>query len=206
MAIWAPKAIFDGVFDISDNNGIIDWTKVPITYAMVCIKATQGSTHVDPTFQTNRHGALARGLLVMPYHFLDPVAPVSAQVDLFLKTTAAAVMTPLMIDWEVEPRSNLRAPVSTMQNFGAAIQKATGRAPLAYHGMYDLTSPIINAWPWEVPKYGPQPQGPHYLLWQYTDTAGIPGISGHVDRSRFSGTLDELKAWYATGAMPAGFP
>ena len=54
--------------------------------------------------------------------------------------------------------------------------------------------------------YGPEPSGPKFLFWQNSDTVVIPGIEKvGTDHSIFSGTLNELKAWHATGAMPAGF-
>lgn len=201
---WQPHATFGGVVDVSHNNGVIDWAKVPAEIALVFVKATQGAHFVDPRFAQNRDGARKAGKLVVPYHFLDS-SPVPGQLANLMRGALPVPMGPVMIDWEVEPRSNLRAPVALMQEFGEAVQRVIGRAPLAYHGMYDLSNAAINAWPWFVPKYGPQPQGPHWLLWQNTPNLVVPGIPNKTDHSIFAGTIEELKVWHATGAMPKGF-
>ena len=56
-----------------------------------------------------------------------------------------------------------------------------------------------------IPKWGSQPQGPRWLFWQDRPNLTVPGISTPADHSIFAGAADELKAWYVTGGMPAGF-
>lgn len=206
MVIWQPQATFTGVIDVSDNNGAIKWSLVPAPILLTFIKAGQGQHHVDPLFKANWEGALDTGRLPVPYHWLDQ-SPVTAQVDNFVRAAGIVAGMPVMIDWEPDPRSNIRPSIVQMQNFGAAMQKIIKRGPLAYHGMYDLSSPIINAWPWFIPKYsGKPPRGPKYLFWQNSPNLVVPGITHPTDHSIFSGTEAELRAWHATGAMPAGFP
>jgi lysozyme len=205
MTPWQPHATFDGVIDVSHWDGNIDWPAVKAAgIALVFIKATQGSDSHDPLFADNRKQALAAGLMVVPYHFLDS-SPVQKQVANFRFVANPVPGMPAMIDWEVEPKSNIRAPISVMRTFGTVIGAIIKRAPLAYHGLYDLSSPTINAWPWMIPKYGPEPKGPKWLFWQWTPKATVPGIATPVDKSKFAGDASELEVWYKSGTLPQGF-
>ena len=201
---WQPTSRFDGVIDVSHHNGVIDWGMVASGgTALAFVKATQGADYRDPAFATNRSGANAASILTIPYHFLTE-DPVEDQLR-NLSGVLGILSGPVMLDWEIDPQTNRRPAVAIMEAAGAQLRSLVGRDPLAYHGMYDLSSPAINAWPWMVPKYGPQPQGPHWLFWQFTDRAAVPGIAGGADRSYFAGTLDELRAWHRDGTMPASF-
>jgi lysozyme len=205
MTDWQPHATFDGVIDVNHSRGNIDWPSVKAGgIDLAFIKATQGSGFHDPLFAANRKDALAAGLMVVPYHFLDD-SPVQKQVQNFRFVVNPVAGMPCMIDWEVNPATNTRAPVETLRIFGTVIEAIIKRAPVAYHSLYDLPSPIINAWPYFCPKYGPQPQGFSYLFWQYTDKGAVPGISVPVDRSRFSGNANELQVWYKNSTLPEGF-
>lgn len=204
MTTWQPNATFGGVIDVSHWNGIINWPIVPASITMVMIKATQGASGVDPMFAANREGALDTGRMVVPYHFLT-AEDVGKQAANFLRTTEFGDGKPVMIDWEPVPPSMVRAPIPIMEAFCQTVEKLIRRSPLTYHGMFDLSSPIINAFPWMIPKYGPQPQGPKWLFWQDRPNLHVPGIPNLTDHSVFAGTANELVAWYNTGAMPKGF-
>src|SRR5439155_21218837 len=65
-------AWLEGV-DISHWNGTIDWSQVAASgERFVVMKATEGTGYVDPTYSSNRQGALAAGLVVTAYHFARP--------------------------------------------------------------------------------------------------------------------------------------
>ena len=204
LTVWKPAATFTGVIDVSHNNGPIKWSLVPPAILLVFIKASQGSGFVDPMFKQNFEGALDTGRLPVPYHFLD-ATDFNVQLANFRKAAGLIAGMPAALDWEIVPASNLRPPIQLMQQLGAALAKVINRSPLAYHGMYDLSNPVINAWPWWLPKYGPAPQGPKYLLWQDRPNLRVAGIPELTDHSVFSGTEAELRAWHKMGIMPAGF-
>ena len=200
---WQPLNRFDGVIDVSHYQGPIDWAHVKaagIEFAF--IKATQGTSGRDPLYEQNWHDAVAAGLMTSAYHFLTADDP-AAQHRHFVDVTGGQGV--MMVDWEIDPESGQRPPppIATMEQFCRLVAASSGRDPLAYHGMFDLSSPTINAFPWMIPKYGPQPQGPKWLLWQYSPNGKIDGIATAVDRSVFAGTLDELRAWWRDGTLPA---
>jgi lysozyme len=218
-----PAVVFDGVIDVSHHNGAIDWPAVAgAGIALAFIKATQGAGFVDPAFERNRGGAVNAGVLVVPYHFLDISDP-DQQAAHFLAATDLAAAQPAMLDWETA------APASALVAIGRAVADRTARDPVAYYGFAQLPEarPDLSRWPLMLPEYprgtapgryadlvqraprlppgrpvawngGPRP----YDFHQYTPAGRVAGIATPVDRSVWVGTLADLQAWYATGALP----
>ena len=204
MAYWTPQRRFGGVVDVSHNNGAVDWSRVIPEIKLVFIKATQGVSFVDPQFAANLAGCVNTNRYAVPYHFLTS-EPTEAQFEHFTKTVDLRAGMVVMVDWEVDPKTRRIPPIATMGAFLARVVGVVGTREkvVAYHGMYDLSSPAINAYPWFVPKYGPQPQGPRWLLWQFSPQGHVPGIPNPVDLSWFAGTEVEMGAWYRDGVLPS---
>jgi|SRR5579863_528115 len=225
MTVYSlPAVVFDGVVDVSHHNGAIDWPAVAgAGIALAFIKATQGVDFVDPAFERNRNAAAAAGVLAVPYHFLDTSDP-DRQAEHFLAAADLAAGQLAMLDWETA------ATGSALVAIGRAVAARTGRDPIAYYGFAQLqeVSPDLSRWPLMLPEYprgtapgrylslvqqpprlppgrpavwngGPRP----YDFHQYTPAGRLPGIATPVDRSIWVGTLAELKAWCASGALPA---
>ena len=58
--------------DVSHYQGTINWTSVKNAgYQFAFMKATQGTTYVDPTFATNRTNATAAGIPIGFYDFCE---------------------------------------------------------------------------------------------------------------------------------------
>lgn len=73
--------------DVSSYQGKIDWNVIAsqgISFAFV--KATEGSSLVDPCFASNYGNAAAAGLRVGAYHFFSFDSPAETQADSFIKT------------------------------------------------------------------------------------------------------------------------
>jgi GH25 family lysozyme M1 (1,4-beta-N-acetylmuramidase) len=219
-----PAVVFDGVIDVSHHNGAIDWPAVAgAGIALAFIKATQGVGFVDPAFERNRIAALNAGVLAVPYHFLDTSDP-DHQAEHFLAVTDLGKGQRAMLDWETA------ATVSAVVAIGRAFADRAGRDPVIYYGFAQLTqaNPDLSRWPLMLPEY-PRGTAPgHYLrlvqrpprlppgrpsAWsggerpydfhQYTPAGRVAGVATPVDRSIWVGTLADLKAWYATDALPA---
>src|SRR5439155_4467889 len=119
---------------------------------------------------------------------------------------------------------------SAIVAIGRAVVDQTGRDPVAYYGFAQLseTSADLSRWPLMLPAYPRGTTPGHYVslvqrpprlppgrpsAWsggarpydfhQYTPAGRVAGIATPVDRSIWVGTLADLKAWYATGALPA---
>ena len=214
-----PAIVCDGVVDVSHHNGAIDWPAVAgAGIALAFIKATQGTGFVDPAFERNRNAAIAAGILAVPYHFLDTSDP-DRQAGNFLAEAELGAGQPAMLDWETA------ATLPSVVAIGRAVADRIGRDPVAYYGFAQLqeASPDLSRWPLMLPEYprgmGPgdysglverpprlppgRPAARPYDFHQYTPAGRVAGIATPVDRSVWVGTLADLKAWYATGALPA---
>src|SRR5437773_763746 len=144
-----PPVVADVVIDVSHHNGAIDWPAVASAgIALAFIKATQGDGFVDPAFERNRNAAVAAGILVVPYHFLDTSDP-DRQAEHFLAATELGAGQPAMLDWETA--ATLEAVVA----IGRAVAECSGRDPVAYYGFAQLheASPDLARWPLMLPEY-----------------------------------------------------
>lgn len=193
------------VLDLSHWQSVTDWQPVRAAgIAGVILKATQGSGWTDPTFLSRALAAKAAGLLVGAYHFLDATNP-SAQATHFLSTAGSLPL--LALDIEENGLSTGTVTVEQAAEVAMMIAARRGRAPLIYIGRSGpdgrgtgLPNPVLARCALWLPCYGNRPALPSgwssFALWQYTDESHVPGIAGPVDRSRWTGSEDELRAWW----------
>ena len=203
-----PIDVSNTVIDVSHWQGkLTDWIKVKAAGKLVVmVKATQG-TSTDDTWAINAPGALAAGLIVIPYLFVSNERAQS-QVDYFATLVLLKKDMPVAVDWE----GNGAPPAATVEAVGLGLKKITGRDPLGYWGMSPPGNPTVEMkkWPRWIPRYGVNngkidPKhvvSPPWLFWQYTSAAKVGGIAGTVDASVFAGTDAQLLAWCRTGAQP----
>ena len=206
----------DCCMDVSHWNGDIDWTLVDPSIALVFVKATEGSSFVDPKFADNKAGVLESGRMMVPYHFFD-ASDVQAQIAHFHQFCTPG--TPFMVDWEGHiSRAGSAADVET---FGTQLAAGLGDVPIVGYWGLPGDSPaaptvVMATWTRLIPRWpvidaNSLTDIPVDRLneidapfWQYTDqgrVAGFPTIN--VDRSAWNGTLDELRAWYYGAAKGA---
>jgi GH25 family lysozyme M1 (1,4-beta-N-acetylmuramidase) len=220
------SASVEGV-DVSDGQGTIDWASVKaagVDFALM--KATQGTYDTQKTFAANWAGAQAAGLYRSPYHFFDPTADGAAQAQHFLAVVGpfAPDDLPAMLDIECPTGSADTTCLGTgtsdaasatdiatrMWAFIHAVEQATGKRPLIYtYGSYFASNGIdttgLDAYPLYIadPVTGscfsvPSPWS-SAVLWQYSFTGSVSGISDAVDRDKFIGTLADLQQLAQSG-------
>jgi lysozyme len=179
--------------DVSHYQGDIDWSKVKndgIVFAI--IKATQGMRTVDPRFKLNWAASKKAGLNRGAYHFLEPDQDGTAQAKHFLKTVnfAKGDLIPAV---DVERKGE--ALTRTLKAFLAEVKSSLGVEAVIYvspsfwneHLADAFDAPLPN--PLWIAEYGAsKPKatrkiGP-WLVWQYSQTGRVDGISGPVDRDR----------------------
>lgn len=194
--------------DVSHWQGSINWPKVKadgISFAFV--KATQGTTWVDPQFKTNASGAKAAGLLIGPYHFVDAMTPESAiqQAQHFAKTIQASGVTfdlPPVMDYENNPKGLSKAQINAVAStFLKEVQKLTGIVPIIYTGnaFAQQFEPSLGQYPLWIARYSSNvpydvPAWKRWDFWQYSDSGKVSGIAGNVDLNKYRGSLSDLKA------------
>lgn len=203
----------NAVVDISHHNGNIDLQAAKGDGIIGVIhKATQGTSGLDPMYQTNRAKAVAAGLLWGAYHF-GTGGDGAAQAQHFLNVVGTFDNTLLVLDFEQNPGGSSMGLVAA-RAFVTQVNQTAGRFPGFYSGSYikellgSNKDPVLaQCWLW-LPQYGPTPVVPAnwstWTMWQYTDGAVGPqphtvaGI-GHCDRDKFNGTEDQLRAlWSGT--------
>jgi GH25 family lysozyme M1 (1,4-beta-N-acetylmuramidase) len=131
-------------FDISHWQPTVDFAAAYASGArFVIIKATEGTTYIDPSFSSHYSGATAAGLVRGGYHFAHPgVTDPADEADFFLAHgggwTADGRTLPGMLDLESEGDSGecwgLTAAemVAWIRGFSERYEGATGRYPMLY--------------------------------------------------------------------------
>lgn len=203
--------------DVSHWQGTIDWDKVYSSgKSFVFMKASQGTSRVDPNFKINASGAKAAGLLIGPYHFLDAITPGAARQEAqhFYETLLTAGVEfdlPPVMDYESNPGRLSKQSINEIaKSFLAEIERLTGRTPIIYTGnsfagQFDAE---LGRYPLWVARYSNQapydvPGWNTWSFWQYSDSGSIPGISGNVDLNEFSGTVKELQRFCQLHTEPS---
>ena len=207
-APYLPAVTADVVIDISHYENVSQdfVTTAKARIAAVILKATQGTRFVDPTFLERVDEARKAGLLVGAYHFLDGSNPAEQTAHFLTVAASEGMVSWLALDWEPYPQS--QASVMQAATAAASIQAATGKWPVLYTDRYMLSAPnrTLSNCPLWLAEYGTRPICPpgftKWRLWQHTDgrvgsaVVPVPGI-GPCDRSRFAGTIGQLRAWWS---------
>jgi len=198
--------------DVSHWQATIDWQTVAGAgkhYAY--IKATEGSSFVDPSFERNWRGAKEAGLLRGGYHFFRPLVDARKQAQHFIKTLPIeAGDLPPALDLEVNDRLRRNTFIERVEIWIKEVEDATGLKPVIYSGVSFLDSNFTNAtggpplWArnhilWIANYRGlgatvpTMPRGwKQWTFWQHSASGRVDGIQGNVDLDWFNGSIDEL--------------
>lgn len=184
-----------------DNNEMLpDFSKLKSDgIILVALKATQGSSYVDPTFLVRAVAADRAGLPVIAYHFGDGTR-VATQLANFDKVLQAldGKMSYLPVwsclDFEtLRPQMSVASAVSFVEQitapilYGSDLVRENGKA---FQG--------VMPWLW-LAEYGPKENVPapwtkaQTIGWQYSERGSLGGIAGHVDLNVTGWTSDQLK-------------
>lgn len=188
--------------DISVYQGTVDYDAVAKSgkIAFVYAKATEGTREVDDQFLANHDRARSRGGLKFgAYHFfhfgLDPIT----QANHFL-TVAENRLGELrpMVDVEGAGQdgvTDLDELIFKLASFANHIEGMIGKKPIIYTDPGDWNgfmqgTDAFSGHPLWVAEYNSDaaptlPNGfTDWVIWQYTDSFTVPGISGGVDGDR----------------------
>jgi lysozyme len=192
-------------FDVSHWEPKINWNQVMASkQAFAFFKATEGTSNVDPTFQTNWKSAKAAGIRRGAYHFFHPSQDPNQQAKLFAKTVGLLDEDDLIvIDWEtsdnVPGNKDLAAGIMCLET----MQDLCGSLPGIYGSPYFLDNlggnvALAKYWLW-IAHYGvdaplvPAPWS-KWTFWQTGEKGQVPGI-GACDVNVFNGNLTQLEAF-----------
>ena len=214
MAPFVPAVMADAVIDLSHWQKDVDFARVRGSgVAAAILKASEGSGAIDPVYAGRADAARRAGLLLGAYHFLDSTDG-AAQADHFLATAVAdgEPGTDLLVALDLEPDPEGESATPEIAAAAAQrIREKLGRWPVLYVGRWIIAEPheLLACCPLWLPEYGNAPVCPpgwrEWVLWQHTDgRAGVspqpvPGV-GPCDRSRFAGSLEQLRQWWPGAA------
>lgn len=181
------------------GGAAISWTKVHKAGASFAIvKATEGTSYVNPYFAKDYAAAGAAGLVRGSYHFARPATPVASSawqqaksyVDTIGNTKTAATLPPAL-DLEVTGGLGQSQLIRWAQDWLVDVRKLSGRTPLLYTYPSFWSDTMADAvafarYPiWMASYSSTTPSGA--TLWQFTSSASLNGIRGGVDESRYVG-------------------
>jgi len=194
--------------DVSSYQGNINWEELSrndIKFAY--IKATEGSSYVDPKFKYNWEEAGKTELRIGAYHFFSFDSPGITQAENFINTVPIQEDTlPPVIDVELygDKEQNLPDEATVKQELGIMIELLEdhyGKAPILYvtektYKLYiDKHFPNSSLWVrsvYEKPKYI---NNDKWILWQYSNRKILSGYRGKerfIDMNVYNGTVEEF--------------
>jgi lysozyme len=202
--------------DVSYWQSGIDWPKVRATgQRFIFIKATEGETYTDPTFENNWAGAKTSGLLRGAYCFFRPSQDGKKQADTFISVVKALNDNgelPMALDMEAADATPNNKIIAKAKIWFDEVEQAFGRKPIIYSSVSFLETNFSElgggppAWAKDYPLWlawypnqytpGMSPLMPrgwiNWTFWQYSKTGNVNGINSNADLDLFNGTLDDL--------------
>jgi len=177
------------LLDASHYQGTINWPRVRADNCLgAYIKVSDGSTGVDPTWQTNHAGARGVGLPVGPYHFAEGGNS---------GTEAAHFSGAWPAGWDLDPVLDYEiagANAGWLSSFRLNFRTITGFQPFRVYSGLSLLEGALNPANWidaETTIWAARYAAslgwnhPALVLWQNTSTATLPGVLGDVDEDQF---------------------
>lgn len=193
--------VYDGI-DVSGWQGYINYGEVKASgIDIVYIKSSQGTDITDPYFRTNYTNAKANGLKIGFYHFLTATSVTDAINEANYFCSVISGTQPdckLAMDFEVFNNLSNEEINNISFAFLQRVQELTNKEVVVYSDAYNATnvfsSALAERYPLWIAEYGvSEPvDTTNWSSWegfQYTDTGEIAGISGYVDRDKFSSAI-----------------
>ena len=184
--------------DIASYQKGIDLSKVPCDF--VIIKATQGTSYVNPDFERALKQAISLGKCVGVYHYASK-GGAKAEAQHFVNTAKSAIGKAIFIlDWELGDNANFKKP-SYARLFLETVKSLTGYTPMIYMSKSvcrDMDwNGVASTYPLWVAQYAsyaitgykssPWTDKNGYGTWksptifQYTSTGRLANWNGNLD-------------------------
>ena len=194
--------------DVSKHQHDIDWKAVEdmrvrgVKLSFVFIKASEGASRTDNSFQKNWKAVEQTRLLRGAYHFFRPVKDPKIQAKLFMSQVRLQKGDlPPVVDVENANRQSTVKICQNLQKFLDLLENRYQVKPIIYSNLSFYTRhlagkftkyPVWIAYYLEDPFELPDDR--KWSFWQYTESGNVNGIRGKVDFNVFHGSLNQLKA------------
>jgi len=193
--LWAPHhrpMLREGEvygIDVSHHQGPVDWAAVADDdVGFAYLKASEGTSFVDPRFAEHWTAADDAGIDRGAYHFFTLCTPGAEQGEHFLRTAPPQDgALPPAVDLELVGTCSARPPLddglAELDAFLAVVEDAWGTDTLLYVGEdWEGEYPVLDRSDrprWLVSFLG-RPDH-HWTVWQVSWWGAVDGISGDVD-------------------------
>ena len=196
----SSSTIYEGI-DVSNWQGYINYQEVKNAgIEIVYIKSSQGNNVVDSYFKVNYNNAKANGLKVGLYHFLTATNEEQAteQAEFFVSVISNTVPDcKLAMDFEEFGNLTVSEINNISQAFLNKVKELTGKDLIIYSDTSNARNvfgrELASQYPLWVAEYGvSNPGETNWDFWegfQYTSMGEIPGVSGFVDRNKFTSNI-----------------
>ena len=194
----SSEEIYEGI-DVSYWQGTIDFEKVKNSgINVVYIRTSEGLGYVDPYFRENYERAKDNGLKVGFYHFLTARTVEEARKEAsFFVSTIKGTEPDLKLAMDFEEFGDLsRDEINQIsEEFLEVVTDLSGKACVIYSDAYNARATfdleLAKKYPiWVADYFVEEPEGnDKWSTWvgfQYSDRGRINGISGNVDRDKFT--------------------
>ena len=191
--------------DVSHWDGSVDWPDVKQSgIRFVFVKASEGTTYIDPEFSNNWSGAKQAGIPRGAYHFYSPTADPVAQANHFLKTVGHEKGDLLpVLDIETSGSVSKTQLSTDIRTWLETVADSIGRKPIIYtdngfweaHIEGDFSEYPLWIAEWEnTESPSTLPSGwKEWAFWQYSASGQIDGINSKVDLNCFNSSSGSLK-------------
>lgn len=184
--------------DVSKWQGKIDFARVrDAGIRLVYIKATQGTSYVDPDFERNYRDSEKEGLSIGFYHYV------------MARTTTEAQDEARFFASHIRRKTQSARPAMDFESFGdltraetreialqflITLEREIGHKPAIYSDSYNASGTFaddrLREYPLWIADYGvacPNMENSwcRWSGWQFTDRGRVDGISGDVDEDYF---------------------
>ena len=165
------------------------------------MKATEGSSKIDPAFDDNFAQALEYGYIRGAYHFWSNKSSARQQAYFFLNNVPLEEGDlPPVLDIEHKPKDmpleDFQREVLTWLHI---VEDKYHVKPIIYtyykFKMKYLSTPVFDDYPYWIAHYyvDKVEYTGEWKFWQHTDAGKLPGIKGYVDFDLYNGSFYDLK-------------
>ncbi len=198
------------------NGAAISWPSVRKSGdEFAIVKATEGTSYINPWFGRDYAGINAAAMVRGSYHYAHPGRPIastaSAQAKFYVARLGDVTATrtlPPALDLEETGGLSRAELVVWAQDFLLDVRHLTGRTPMIYSYPYFWNHELGDAaalarYPLWMATYSGS-VNPAASLWQYTASGAVSGIRGGVDVSRL--TTGTQWSELSDGTLPSPWP
>ena len=193
--------------DVSSYQGEIDWnelSKQKIDFAY--IKATEGSSHVDPYFADNWNNSKETELCIGAYHFFSFESAGEDQAKNVIGTVDKRDnMLPIVIDVEYYGNFKTESDIDVskikkeLRSMIDCLTEEYGATPVIYVSSDTYNTIVKDEFTdcplWYRSVYSSVPKDIDWTFWQYSNRHVLSGYKGKekfIDMNVFNGSKEEL--------------